>query len=133
LAATACVNGYHDATDSAAIPYCLLNVTPRVTSVLAKNAPRLVAFADKSRPAGSSNWNRRHRHVTIFEASSGGLFIPAEAGVRPGNFNHDPSSARGRARQYYHTYAGSIRAEAHQVEIQQAIVDSLSNAPSSHR
>src|SRR5712671_46740 len=114
--------------NSSAIPYALLNVTPRVTTILAKNAPRLVAFADKSRPRDLRFGNGDIVAVTIFEAASGGLFIPLEAGVRPGNFVTIPNQAVDVHGNISIPYAGSIRARGRtQVEVQQAIVDSLSN------
>ena len=72
--------------NSATLPYTVLEVTPRVTAVLAKNAPRLLAFADRRRPSDIRFGIGDVVSVTIFEATAGGLFIPAEAGVRPGNF-----------------------------------------------
>ena len=64
--------------------------------------------------------------MTIFEASSGGLFIPAEAGVRPGNFITIPSQAVDVNGNISIPYGGAIRARGRtQVEVQQAIVDAL--------
>src|ERR1043166_4051212 len=68
-------------------PYILVRVTPAVTKVLAKVIPRLVGeFTDRRRPADLRFGVGDVVSVTIFEAASGGLFIPMEAGVRPGNF-----------------------------------------------
>src|SRR5882757_2755663 len=114
--------------NSSAIPYALLNVTARVTSILAKNAPRLVAFANKSRPRDLRFGIGDIVAVTIFEAASGGLFIPLEAGVRPGNFVTIPNQAVDVHGNISIPYAGSIRARGRtQVEVQQAIVDALNN------
>ena len=64
--------------------------------------------------------------MTIFEASSGGLFIPGEAGVRPGNFVTIPNQAVDVNGNISIPFAGTIRARGRtQVEIQQAIVDAL--------
>jgi polysaccharide export outer membrane protein len=66
--------------------------------------------------------------VTIFEASAGGLFIPAEASVRPGNFVTIPNQAVDDEGNISVPYAGSIRAKGRtQVEVQKAIVDTLKN------
>jgi polysaccharide export outer membrane protein len=66
--------------------------------------------------------------VTIFEAHSGGLFIPAEAGVRPGNFVNIPNQAVDAHGNISVPYAGNIRAKGRTtVEVQQAIVDALQN------
>lgn len=48
--------------------------------------------------------------ITIFEDQSGGLFIPKEAGVRPGNFVTLPSQEIGRDGSITVPYAGKIRA-----------------------
>jgi len=48
--------------------------------------------------------------VTIFEDQSGGLFIPKEAGVRPGNFVTLPPQEIGRDGMISVPYAGKIRA-----------------------
>jgi protein involved in polysaccharide export with SLBB domain len=61
--------------------------------------------------------------VTIFEAASGGLFIPAEGGVRP-----IPNQAVDIHGNISIPYAGSIRANGRtQVEVQDAIVAALKN------
>ena len=66
--------------------------------------------------------------MTIFEASSGGLFIPAEAGVRPGNFITLPSQAVDVNGNISIPYAGAIRAAGRTtIELQQAIIDALKN------
>lgn len=48
--------------------------------------------------------------ITIFESSAGGLFIPPEAGVRPGNFVSLPSQTVNRNGTISVPYAGDIRA-----------------------
>ena len=66
--------------------------------------------------------------VTIFEANSGGLFIPAEAGVRPGNYVTIPNQAVDAQGNISVPYAGAIRARGRTtVEIQNAIVEALKN------
>src|SRR5262249_58352947 len=76
--------GQHDPKN---IPYAFVRITPKVASILGKAAPRLVGeFPDRSRPADIRFGVGDVVGVTIFEASSGGLFIPAEAGVGPRQF-----------------------------------------------
>ena len=109
------------------IPYAFVRVTPKVATVLAKAVPRLVSeFQDRSRPRDIRFGIGDIVSVTIFEASSGGLFIPAEAGVRPGNFINIPTQAVDVNGNISIPYGGAIRARGRtQVELQQAIVDAL--------
>ena len=66
--------------------------------------------------------------VTIFEAAAGGLFIPAEASVRPGNFVTLPNQEVDNNGNISVPYAGNIRAKGRTpVQVQQAIVDALKN------
>src|ERR1041385_8781968 len=48
--------------------------------------------------------------VTIFEAAAGGLFIPIEAGVRPGNFVQLPNQTIDNDGNISVPYAGTIKA-----------------------
>jgi polysaccharide biosynthesis/export protein len=118
--------GQHDPKN---IPYAFVRITPKVANVLAKAQPRLVGeFPDRSRPTDIRFGVGDVVGVTIFEASSGGLFIPAEAGVRPGNFINIPNQAVDVNGNISIPYGGAIRARGRtQVELQQAIVDSLKN------
>ena len=115
--------------DLQSLPYALVKVTAKLTSVLARNAPRLTAvFNDRSRPRDIRFGIGDVVSVTIFEASSGGLFIPAEAGVRPGNFITIPNQSVDVHGNVSIPFAGSIRAQGRtQVELQQAIVAALAN------
>lgn len=54
--------------------------------------------------------------VTVFESQSGGLFIPREAGVRPGNFVQLPPQEIGRNGLITVPYAGQITAAGQRVE-----------------
>jgi polysaccharide export outer membrane protein len=66
--------------------------------------------------------------VTVFESSAGGLFIPAEAGVRPGNFVTFPNQTVDRTGTITVPYAGEIRAAGRTLpEIQREIVNRLAN------
>ena len=77
-----------------ALPYALVKITPQVVTVLADTTPRLgVTFKDRRPPKGIVFGIGDVVSVTIFEAAAGGLFIPAEAGVRPGNFVNLPNQA----------------------------------------
>ena len=118
--------GQHDPKN---LPYAFVRITPKVANVLAKAVPRLATeFQDRSRPADIRFGIGDILSVTIFEASSGGLFIPGEAGVRPGNFVTIPPQAVDINGNISIPYAGTIRARGRtQVEVQQAIVDALKN------
>ena len=66
--------------------------------------------------------------VTIFEAAAGGLFIPSEAGVRPGNFVQLPNQSVDSTGNLTVPYAGSVRAvDRTPAEVQQSIVNALRN------
>ena len=114
--------------DPRSLPYALVKVTPEVTSVLSKLVPRLTQFAEERRPQDIRLGVGDIVSVTIFEAHSGGLFIPLEAGVRPGNFVTIPNQAVDVRGNISVPYAGNIRAKGRTtVEVQQAIVDALQN------
>jgi polysaccharide biosynthesis/export protein len=111
------------------LPYAVIQVNPKVVDVQAKNAPRLIAFADRSRPKDILFGIGDIISVTIFEAASGGLFIPAEGAVRPGNFVTIPNQPVDVHGNISVPYAGAIRAAGRtQVQVQDAIVDALKNS-----
>src|ERR1700692_1363853 len=109
--------------DPRSLPYALVKVTPEVTTVLGKVVPRLTQFAEERRPQDIRLGVGDIVSVTIFEAHSGGLFIPSEAGVRPGNFVTIPSQAVDVNGNVSIPYAGAIRARGRTpVDVQEAIV-----------
>ena len=66
--------------------------------------------------------------VSIFESASGGLFIPAEASVRPGNFVTLPSQTVSRSGSISVPYAGTVRAAGRTApEIERDIESKLAN------
>jgi polysaccharide biosynthesis/export protein len=106
--------------------YAILQVSPKVIDVQARNAPRLIAFGDRSRPKDILFGIGDIVSVTIFEAASGGLFIPAEGSVRPGNFVTIPNQPVDVHGNISIPYAGEIRALGRtQVQVQDAIVAAL--------
>ncbi|MEW9613612.1 polysaccharide biosynthesis/export family protein [Shinella sp. S4-D37] len=63
--------------------------------------------------------------VSIFEAQSGGLFIPADAGSRPGNFITLPEQTIDRSGTISVPYAGRISAAGRSVDDVQAEIEDL--------
>lgn len=113
--------------DRQSLNFALIRVTPEVINVLAQNAPRLnLTFAQGGPPKEVRFGIGDVVGVTIFEAASGGLFIPAEAGVRPGNFITLPEQQVDGKGNISVPYAGNIPAKGRtQVQVQQEIVNAL--------
>jgi polysaccharide export outer membrane protein len=109
--------------------YALVKVTPQVERVLAINLPRLgKMFRDTKPPKGITFGVNDVLSVTIFEAAAGGLFIPAEAGVRPGNFVNIPNQPIDTDGNIVIPYAGKIHAGGKTpVQVEDEIVDKLKN------
>jgi polysaccharide biosynthesis/export protein len=124
-AATDILSGQHDPVS---LNYAVVKITPKVIGVQARNLPRLIAFKENRRPRDITFGIGDILGVTVFEAASGGLFIPAEGGVRPGNFVTIPNQAVDIHGNISIPYAGSVRANGRtQVEVQDAIVAALKN------
>jgi len=111
------------------LPYALVKLQPEVLKVLGQAKPRLsTAFANRTPPRAFRFGIGDTVSVTIFEAAAGGLFIPAEAGTRPGNFVTIPNQAVDNNGNISVPYAGLIQARGKTpTEIQQAIVAALGN------
>jgi polysaccharide export outer membrane protein len=112
------------------VPYHLIKVTPEVIDVLAANEPKGLAgaFTDK-RPSAKITFGVGDVvDVTIFEAAAGGLFIPLEAGVRPGNFVSLPPQIVDNNGNISVPFAGQIKAAGRtNVQIQNDIVEKIKN------
>lgn len=111
------------------LPYALVELTPEVVRILGRYTPRLsTAFADRSPPKAFRFGIGDTVSVTIFESAAGGLFIPAEAGVRPGNFVTIPNQAVDDNGNIAVPYAGAVVAKGRTPsEIQRAIVAALNS------
>jgi polysaccharide export outer membrane protein len=109
------------------LPYALVKLTPEIVRILGRYTPRLsTAFSDRSPPRAFRFGIGDTVSVTIFESAAGGLFIPAEAGVRPGNFVTLPSQAVDDHGNISVPYAGTVAAKGRTpTEIQRTIVDAL--------
>ncbi len=116
---------------SGSLPYALVRLNPEALGVLAQNTPRLApgpSGADKAGPNEIVFGPGDTVTITIFEAAAGGLFIPSEAGVRPGNFITLPNQAVDSAGNITVPYAGAIRASGKTPsQVGQAIVNALKN------
>ena len=108
-------------------PYAFVKVTQQTIDVLASETPRLSkSFADRRPPKEIRLGVGDSVGVSIFEAGAGGLFIPAEAGVRPGNFVALPTQAVDNNGNISIPYSPPIRAAGRTTtEVQKAIVEAL--------
>jgi polysaccharide biosynthesis/export protein len=117
--------------NSPTIPYALVKLTTETVSIVAHYEPRGLAgvFPDKYIPPTKIKFGIGDVvSVTIFEAAAGGLFIPTEAGVRPGNFVTIPDQSVDNDGNISVPYAGLVRANGrYNGEIQQDIVNRIKN------
>jgi polysaccharide export outer membrane protein len=111
------------------LPYALVKLTPEVMAMLATNPQGFLGTFTDRRPAVQLKFGIGDTiSVTIFEAAAGGLFIPSEAGVRPGNFVTLPDQQVDNSGNITVPYAGAVRALDHTpAEVQQTIVNALRN------
>jgi polysaccharide biosynthesis/export protein len=113
-----------------ALPYELIKVTPEILSHIAsRNAPSLSGTFTDRRPAREIRLGVGDTvNITIFEAAAGGLFIPEQAGTRPGNFVALPPQAVDKSGNLTVPYAGVIRAAGRSIpDVQADIVQRLRN------
>jgi polysaccharide export outer membrane protein len=129
--ATSTVGPVGLADGPASIPYALVKLTPEIVSVVARYEPRGLSgvFPDKQAPPSKIKFGVGDVvSVSIFEAAAGGLFIPAEAGVRPGNFVTIPDQTVDNDGNISIPYAGLVKAAGKfNGEIQQDIVNRIKN------
>ena len=119
-----------EAAVSNTVPYVLVPLTANVSEILSGNEPAGLAgtFADRRPPANLTFGVGDVVSVTIFEAAAGGLFIPAEAGVRPGNFVALPEQSVDNDGNISVPYAGIIRAAGRtNVQVQNDIIARIKN------
>jgi len=115
--------------DPTRLPYALVKITPQVLDTLASYAPRIgTVFPDRRPPREITFGIGDSVSVSIFEAAAGGLFIPIEAGVRPGNFITLPNQNVDTNGNIQVPYAGAVRALGRTPpQVQQQIVDAIKN------
>jgi polysaccharide export outer membrane protein len=119
-----------DSGVSATVPYALVKLTGDTVATLAAYEPSVLAgaFTDKQKPSPIIFGIGDVVSVTIFEAAAGGLFIPIEAGVRPGNFVTLPDQTIDNNGNITVPYAGVIRAAGRtNIEVQNDVVARIRN------
>jgi len=116
--------------DAGGLPFGIVKLTPEAIGILLQFEPKGLAgtFTDRRAPANLTFGIGDTLSVTIFEAAAGGLFIPSEAGVRPGNFVTLPDQAIDNDGNITVPYAGTIRAAGRtSVQVQRDIVAAIRN------
>ena len=111
-------------------PYGVVKLTPRVIHILDEYGPRTLSatFGDRRPPPEIRFGIGDVVSVTIFEAAAGGLFIPSEAGVRPGNFVTLPNQPIDTKGMISVPYAGLVPAAGKTpAEVNQEIVNRIKN------
>lgn len=118
-----------DQLDPASLPYAMVRVTSDVEDILERNSIRIGrVFVDRRGPSEIRFGVGDTVSVTVFEAAAGGLFIPADAGVRPGNYVTLPNQQVDTQGNITVPYAGAIKAQGRTaVQVQAAIVSALKN------
>ena len=126
------------ARSDTSLKYGLVKLTPESIQILHEFEPRSYAqlglyelpgaFTDRRPPANIKFGIGDVVSVTIFEAAAGGLFIPVEAGVRPGNFVTLPNVSVDNDGNISVPYAGTVPAVGRtNIEVQNEIVDKIKN------
>jgi polysaccharide export outer membrane protein len=111
-------------------PYGLVKLSPQVVNILDEYGPRTLSawFGDRRPPPEIKFGIGDVVGLTVFEASAGGLFVPAEAGVRPGNFVTLPNQSVDQKGNILVPFAGQVPAAGKTPsQIQEEIVDRLKN------
>jgi polysaccharide export outer membrane protein len=113
--------------DPESLPYALVRITPEVEKILERNSTKIgQVFMDRRGPSDIRFGIGDVVSVTLFESAAGGLFIPLEAGVRPGNFVTLPNQSVDTHGNITVPYAGAIQAKGRTVvEVQKTIANSL--------
>jgi polysaccharide export outer membrane protein len=108
----------------------LIKLTPETIDILAAHEPKGLAgaFTDQRPPSKIVFGIGDVVSITVFEAAAGGLFIPLEAGVRPGNYVTLPDQIVDNNGYISFPYAGLIKtAGRDNVQVQNDIVDKIKN------
>jgi polysaccharide export outer membrane protein len=119
-----------DSGTSPTVPYALIKLTPETIDILAAHEPKGLAgaFTDRRRSANITFGIGDVIDISIFEAAAGGLFIPLEAGVRPGNFVTLPPQIVDNDGNITVPFAGLIKAAGRtNVQVQDDIINKIKN------
>ena len=111
-------------------PYGLVRLTPKVINILDEYGPKTLSavFGDRRPPPEIHFGIGDVVSVSVFEAAAGGLFIPAEAGVRPGNYVTLPNQPIDTKGYISVPYAGLVPAAGKTPsQVEQEIVDRIKN------
>lgn len=115
-------------SDPQSLPYVLVKLTPKVTSILKARAPRIAgSFQDRRGPDDVRFGVGDLVGVTLFEARSGGLFFPNDAGsIRNGNYVTLPNQTIDSAGNISIPFGGRVRAVGRSpAAVEKSIVDTL--------
>jgi polysaccharide export outer membrane protein len=110
--------------------YGLVKLSPEVVKILDEYGPRtLSAFFGDHRPPPKIKFGIGDiLGVSIFEAAAGGLYIPSEAGVRPGNFVTLPNQPIDTKGLISVPYGGRVQAAGKTpLEVEQEIINRIKN------
>lgn len=119
-----------DQSPDGRVSYALISLSPSVVNRLqTEDQPSLFSAL---RTGGRAAQNRLGvgdvLSITIFESASGGLFIPQDAGARPGNFVQIPTQQIDQSGQISVPFGGRIRAAGFTpIGLQKAIESKLAN------
>lgn len=111
-------------------PYGFVQLSPQVINILSEYGPQTLTavFGDHRPPPEIKFGIGDVVSVTIFEAAAGGLFIPSEAGVRPGNFVTLPNQPIDTNGYISVPYAGLVPAAGKTPsQVEQEIVERIKN------
>jgi len=110
--------------------YGMVKLTSEAISIISEYGPAGIAasFPDRRPPPTIKFGIGDVVSVTVFEAAAGGLFIPSEAGVRPGNFVQIPNQSVDSNGNITVPYAGAVKAAGRTPsEVQQDIIKAIGN------
>jgi polysaccharide biosynthesis/export protein len=115
----------HHGDPGPSVAYSLIPLTKQAVEVVAANEPKGFSgtFKDRKPPSVIRFGVGDVLSVSVFESASGGLYIPSEAGVRPGNYVTLPEQTVDNNGNISVPYAGTIPAAGRtNIEVQNEIV-----------